>query len=120
MYTLLLYVYAVVARSMVTAHPGEDVELICTVTADFSNQTAAWLINHAGPYTVQLLHDGIWAGYSSNGNNLIIENIMMNDNRNGSKYRCVIVARDDIAEILDDGDLIITLYVAGKYSKKIQ
>ena len=117
---LLLYVYAVFARSTVTAHPGQDVELICTVTADYSNQTAAWLISHAGPYTVQQLKDGIWAGYSSNGNNLIIENIMMNDDRNGSKYRCVIVARDDTAEMLDEGDLIITLYVAGKYNKKIQ
>ena len=118
---LLLYVYTVITRSTVTAHPGQNVELICTVTADYSNQTAAaWLINYAGPYTVQQLHNGVWPGYSSNGNNLIVKNIMMNDNRNGSKYRCVIIALDDdTGEMLDKGDLI-TLYVAGKYSKKMQ
>ena len=85
---------------IVTAHPGQDVELLCTVTADYYNQTAAWLINHVGPYTLQQLRDGILTGYSSNGSNLIIENIMMNDDRNDTEYNCVKVWRDKPQYIL--------------------
>ena len=100
-----------------TAHPGQDVTLICTVTPS-DGQTAAWIINDiSGPYTVQLLHNGILTGYSSNGNNLIIENIMMNDDRNGSKYQCVTVpstvSQPTITDIIDESDPTI-LYVVGE------
>ena len=99
---------------IVTAHPGQDVELLCTVTADYSNQTAAWLIQHVGPYSLQQLRDGILTGYSTNGSNLIIQNIMINDDRNDTEYRCVIVWIDDLKEILEMSHTII-LFVMGEY-----
>ena len=78
----LIYCFIVIAQEgpgTVIAHPGQDVELLCTVTPSGS-QTAAWIINHV-VYTVQQLQNDALIGYSSNGNNLIIENIMMNDDR---------------------------------------
>ena len=96
------------------AYPGQDVELICAVHADYSNQTTAWLLNHVGPYNPMQLRDGIVTGYSSNGSNLIIKNIMMNDDRNGQEYHCVIVWRDSPMEILE-WSITIYLFVMGKY-----
>ena len=90
---------------------------MCTVTPSGS-QTAAWIINNEWPYTVQQLHNGIITGYSSNGNNLIIENIMMNDDRNDTEYSCVTVSsrisQPSTANIIDEGVPFI-LYVAGEY-----
>ena len=99
-------------------YPSQDVELLCTVTPS-DVQTAAWIINNMGSvYTVQLLHNGILTGYSSNGNNLIIENIMMNDDRNDTEYICVTVSsalsQPTTAVIVDESDVTI-LYVAGEY-----
>ena len=83
-------------------------------------QGAAWLINNRGPYRLNALRGGVLTGYRGvadpASNNLIVENIMMNDDRNGSDYRCVIVPAvgtvtlDDITE---ESDLTI-LYVAGE------
>ena len=102
---------------IVIAHPGQDVKLSCTITPSDS-QTAAWVINNGGPHTVQQLHNGILAGYSSNGNDLIIENIMMNDDRNDTEYSCVTVpstvSQPTIADIIDESNPII-LYVAGEF-----
>ena len=102
----------------VIAHPGRDVELMCTVTPSHG-QTAAWVINNGGPHTVQQLYNGILTGYSSNGNNLIIEKIMINDDRNGTEYSCVTtsstVSQPTVADIIDESDPTI-LYVAGEYS----
>ena len=111
-----LYVYAAhEGPGVVIAHPGQDVELLCTVTPSGS-QTAAWIINHV-VYTVQQLHNGILTGYSSNGNNLIIENIMMNDDRNDTEYNCVTVSgtvsNPTVADIVDESNTTI-LYVAGE------
>ena len=89
---------------------------MCNVTPSDS-QTVAWVIDHV-LYTVQQLHNGILTGYSSNGNNLIIENIMMNDDKNNTEYECVTVSRmlsqPNVANIVDKSDPTI-LYVAGKY-----
>ena len=102
--------------STVIAHPGQDVELLCTVTPSGS-QTAAWIINNV-LYTIQQLHNGILTGYSSNGNNLIIENIMMNDDRNDTEYSCgtvsSTVSNPIFADIVAESDPII-LYVADEY-----
>ena len=98
----------------VIAYPGQDVELMCTVHADYSNQTTAWLLNHVGPYVPMQLQDGLVTGYSSNGSNLIIENIMMNDDRNNTEYHCVVVWRDDQQEILEWSNTIY-LFVMGEY-----
>ena len=116
-----IYLILVTAQeaSIVIAHPGQDVELLCNVTPSDS-QTAAWVINDV-VYTVQQLHNGLVTGYSSNGNNLIIENIMMNDDRNDTEYRCVTVSctvsQPSVADIIDESDPII-LYVAGEYQYK--
>ena len=90
---------------------------MCTVTPS-DGQTAAWIIDNGRPYTVQQLRNGILDGYSTNGNNLIIENIMMNDDRNDTEYSCVTisstVSRPSVADIIDESDPTI-LYVAGEY-----
>ena len=114
----ILFLFVVLAQqgsSTVNAHPGQDVELLCTVTPSGS-QTTAWIINYV-VYTVQQLHNGILTGYSSNGNNLIIENIMMNDDRNDTEYSCgtipSTVSNPTVADIVDESDPTI-LYVAGE------
>ena len=65
---------------------------------DSGSQTAAWLVNNMGPYRVNSLRSGLPAGHTAElgSNNLIVENIMMNDDRNGSNYRCVIVPAQGI------------------------
>ena len=114
------FTVAVGEASTVIAHPGRDVELLCTVTPSGS-QTTAWIINHV-VYTVQQLHNGILTGYSSNGNNLIIENIVVNDDRNETEYECVTVSNTvsnpTVADIMDKSDPTI-LYVAGEYQYKV-
>ena len=83
-------------------------------------QGAAWLINNRGPYRLNALRGGVLTGYQGAANpvsnNLIVENITMNDDRNGSDYRCVIVPSDGtitFADITEESDLTI-LYVAGE------
>jgi len=44
--------------------------------------------------------------------NIIVENIMMNDDRNGTEYRCVLF--NITGTRLNESDLII-LYVVGEY-----
>ena len=117
-----IYIYIIIkAPGIVIVHPGQDVELLCTVTPS-DGQTAAWIINHVG-YTIQLLHNGVLTGYNTNGNNLIIENIIMNDDRNDSEYSCGIVlstvSQPVVADIVDESDATI-LYVAGKHQYKRQ
>ena len=123
--SICMYViYAVAAQEgpgIVIAHPGQDVELLCTVTVtDSGSQGAAWSINHRGPYRINSIRGGILAGYTAilGSHNLIVENIMMNDDRNGSDYRCVIVpgrARGTLsfANIIEESDPTI-LYVVGE------
>ena len=120
--SVCLYVYVVAAQkgfgTVVVAHPGQDVELLCTVTVTSGDQGVAWLINNMLPYRVNAIRGGILAGYTATlgSNNLIVENIMMNDDRNGSDYRCVIVPAVGmlaLADIREESDPTI-LYVAGK------
>ena len=71
---------------------------------------------------MQYLHNGILTEYSSNGSNLIIENIMMNDDRNGTVYSCGIVSSTEgnptLTDMVNESDQTI-LYVAGKYQYNI-
>ena len=78
-----------------------------------NNEGVAWTINDGTPYTVMGLHKGKVAEYSSNGNNLLVENIMMNDDRNNTEYRCVIITQGTTT-ILHQSDPTI-LRVAGEY-----
>ena len=96
---------------VVIAHPGQDVELLCAVTMTSGNPTVSWMINDMTPIGLATLHTGRQAGYSSNGNNLIVENVTMNDVRNGSNYNCVITSR--IAILRQSNSTI--LYIAGEY-----
>ena len=104
---------------IVIAHPGQDVELLCTVTVtDSTSQTTGWAVNGEGPYRITMLRSGILTGYTAtvDSNNLIVENIMMNDVRNDSEYRCVIIPAQGMitfADIIDESDPT-TLYVAGE------
>ena len=117
--SLISSVTAQEGTGIVIAHPGQDVELWCTVTVTSGSQTTAWLVNNVGPYGVNALRNGILAGHSGTlgSSNLIVENIMMNDNRNGSVYRCVIVPAQGmltVADIIEESDPTI-LYVAGEF-----
>ena len=72
------------------------------------------MINHGGPYGVNAIHNGRWPGYSTNGNNLILENITINDIRNRSEHSCVITAQGTTPPtILRESDPTI-LFVAGE------
>ena len=90
MSTCIYYVAAAQeGPGIVIAHPGQDVELLCSVTVTDSGSQAAWLINNnMGPYRVNAIRAGLLAGYAATliSNNLIVLNIMMNDDRNGSNY----------------------------------
>ena len=99
---------------IVIAHPGQDVELLYTVTVASDNQVAAWTINGKGPYVVNSIRDGTVTGYTTTlgSNNLIVENIMMNDDRNNSKLQCMtITIPDKSPQKLSDPYI---LYVAGE------
>ena len=104
---------------IVIAHPGQDVELLCTVaipipsTIDYELYRATWIINHIF-YEINSLNNDILPGYSANflNNNLMVENIVMNDHRNDSNYLCAIVTLGTTT-IVDISDPTF-LYVAGK------
>ena len=115
--------YTVTAQEgpgIVIAHPGQDVELLCNVTAVTSmDHTTGWLVDNEGPYRINAIRNGILTGHAAtvNSNNLIVENIRMNDSRNGSEYRCVVImlprhmgALDMITDMSDP----TILYVAGE------
>ena len=83
-----------------------------------SGNRAAWVVNNI-PYRRSALRNGILTGYTTtlDSNNLIVENIMMNDDRNGSDYRCAVVPAQGMItldDIIDESDPTI-LYVAGEY-----
>ena len=75
-------------------------------------------MNNEGPYTISAIRNGILTGHTATVDNLIVENIMMNDSRNGTEYQCVIVlayyGMVTFADIIDESDLTF-LYVAGEY-----
>ena len=116
--TILLTVAAQEGPGIVIAHPGQDVELLCNVTEDLTTQTEGWVVNNMGPYRINALRNGILTGYTATlDSNLIVENIMMNDVRNGSVYRCVILPAEGmvtLVDIIEESDPTI-LYVAGEY-----
>ena len=76
--------------------------------------STAWRINGSLPaYSLSNLRDGAAPGHNVSGrNNIVIEDIMMNDVRNGSQYQCEINSDDFLNSVL--GNLTI-LYVAGEF-----
>ena len=98
----------------VIVHPaGQDVELLCSVAMPGTAQAGISWVVHFALYDVSSLNRGVLPGYSANLNksNLIVKNIEMNDNRNNTEYRCVIIMS---GEIVNDSDTTF-LYVAGEY-----
>jgi len=83
----------------------DNVELLC----DLADATG-WGIN-TRQYGLNALLNGILAGHSSNGTNIIVENIIMNDGRNGSHYRCAIT----LTGVVTNEDNPTFLCVASKY-----
>ena len=122
--SLIFILHAVAAAAqegpgIVIAHTGQDVELLCTVTENSASLTTGWLVNNMGPYRINALRNGILTGHSGTlgSSNLIVENIMMNDDRNDSDYRCVIIPNQSmvtVSDIIDKSDPIF-LYVTGEY-----
>ena len=114
-----MYCYTVAAAQVrVTAHPGQDVELSCSlgqISGNTRSITIGWLVDSLGPYGVNSLCNGLLTGYSTHAGSIsiIIENIMMNDRRNGTEYQCVTMSSNWM--IQDYSDTIFLLYVAGEY-----
>ena len=90
------------------ALPGYNVELPCDV--DGQEESTVWQING----TSHLLNDlfaGAVAGHSLSGRNIVVEDIMMNDVRNGNQYRCVVLQTPPTPNIMGS---LTALYVAGE------
>ena len=92
---------------------------MCNVTPSGS-QVAAWIIDHGIPHVLPAIRGDIIPGYNATlfSNNLIIENIKINDDRNGSEYHCVTIpsgtSNPSAADIINASDPTI-LYVAGEH-----
>ena len=108
--------------TILIVHPdGQNVELKYDLRQLSANETAAWIIGQSQPQGVGSLAGGLVTGYSANifSYNLIIRNIMMNDDRNGTLYQCVIGIQEELDRMAETLQIIqhcnITiLYVAGE------
>ena len=88
---------------------------MCNVTGG----VASWSVNGGQPYTPSDLFMGDLAGHniSLTGRNIIVEDITMNDDRNGSVYICIIPQGLGTPDIESDPT---TLLVAGKCSDNFE
>ena len=111
MYPYNLCYYAVAASNIIIAHPGQDVELSCSLGE--TSGSIRWLVDHNGPYGVNSLRGGILDGYSAHADStsIIIQNIMMNDSRNGTEYQCETTRNT----MIQPSDTVYLLYVAGEF-----
>ena len=104
-----IVIFIVGAQDIVIAHPGPDIELPCDVTGA---GVIAWQINESlSAHSLNDLSMGLVANHSASGRNILVEDIMMNDIRNGSQYQCVILQNPPNLDI--EGNITI-LYVAGE------
>ena len=103
--------------SIVIAHPGQDVELLCDVTPS-GNGSVSWVINGMGPHGLNSISNGIVPGYTNNlgATSLIIKSIMMDDDRNDTEHQCVIGISDAETMTLQlvERSNVTILYVAGE------
>ena len=81
---------------------------MCNVTGVIPN----WRVNGVS-YTLSDLFTGQLAGHNITAGNIIVEDIMMNDDRNGSVYICIIPQVPPTPDIESDPT---TLFVAGEYN----
>ena len=109
---ILLLIFTIAAQDMFIALPGQNVTLICDITGVGGT---SWRINNM-LHTLNELLIGTVAGHSVSGRNIVVEDIMMNDVRNGSQYQCVVIQDPPNPNI--EGNMTI-LYVAGEYKDLI-
>ena len=113
----IFYAVAVTAgHNRVIAHPGQDAELICSLSQTLgSRHSVGWLVDYTGPYGINSLYNGLLDGYSAHfyTTSIIILNIMMNDSRNGTEYQCGIIYIRGL--FLEQESDPITLYVTGEF-----
>jgi len=94
-------------------HPGQDAELLCIFNDLLNNMLVAkWEIDHR-EYGINAIQNGRVPGYSANVDNanIIVENIMMNDSRNGTEHRCLLINNGTRSNKSDP----IILYVVGEF-----
>ena len=91
---------------IVVAHPGQTVEILCNFTG-----LVYWIIN-GQQYSLSTLFNGSLPGHNVNGSSIIVDEIVMNDPRNGSDYICVFPQLPPALDIRSDPT---NLYVAGEY-----
>ena len=94
------------------AHPGDDVELVCNVTSQFTT-FVLWIVN-GNLFTRNQLFNGDLPGHNISGTNILILDITLGDSRNGSEYYCVIP--QGIVDIESDRAF---LYVAGELTQQV-
>ena len=72
-----------------------------------------------GPYRLAGLRGRLVTGYNTTlgSNNLIVENIMMNDDRNDTRHQCVIVLEDALTIQRESNETL--LLVAGEYHYRV-
>ena len=100
---------------VISAHPGQDVELSCSFGETTGNtQTIGWLVGGGGPYGINSLSNRVLVGYSAHthSTSIIIQNITMNDSRNGTEYQCVTIINDNVIQLRSD--TVFQLHVAGE------
>ena len=108
-YNYYLVMVAAQDIPVVVGIPGQDVELMCDVG---TGATVLWRINESSSiHTLNDLFNGAVAGHSVRGSDIVIQDIMINDVRNGSLYQCEIPQLPPDPNI--EGNVII-LYVAGE------
>ena len=94
---------------------------MCNITPS-GRELIGWIINQEA-HALNSIQNGIEPGYTANLgiNNLIVQNIMMNDDRNDTEYQCAIVTVAEkegnvpaSTEAIRRSEPTI-LYVAGEY-----
>ena len=95
---------------------------MCNVTPSGS-ELVGWIIDQVAR-TLNAMHNGLVPGYTATlgSNNLIVQNIMMNDDRNDTEYWCAIVTvvegegnAPSRTEVIWSSSEPTVLYVAGEY-----
>ena len=94
---------------LVIVLPGENVELLCNIAGG----VPVWMIDGGTGFSPNQLFMGDLPGHniSLDGRNIIVEDIVINDSRNGSNYTCFVPQGLGTPDIQSDPT---TLLVAGK------
>ena len=99
---------------VVIAYPGQDAEIPCSINIT-DGTFASWMVNGTH-YTLAQLFTGQLVGHNISGRNIVVENIITNDVRNGTEYRCIVSQIPPTPDIISEP---IFLHVAGELSSKL-